>query len=97
MVKEIVWTKKSIQDRYKIYLFWVKKNKSDVFSKKLEMLFKESAKFISEFPEIGVPTEIHNVKVKIIKDFKMFYLKEGDKVIILRVWDTRQNPKKLKI
>jgi toxin YoeB len=97
MVKEIVWTRKSIEDRYKIYLYWAKRNKSEVFSKKLELLFNETAMLVSQFPDIGLISDFPGVRVKIIKDFKMFYLNQPDKVVILRVWDTRQNPKKLKM
>ncbi|MCS4436811.1 type II toxin-antitoxin system RelE/ParE family toxin [Aquiflexum gelatinilyticum] len=97
MVKEIVWTRKSIEDRYKIYLYWAKRNKSEVFSKKLELLFNQTAMLVSQFPNIGLVTDFPDVRVKIIKDFKMFYLNHPDKIVILRVWDTRQNPKKLKM
>jgi len=72
MVKEITLIRKSIEDRYKIYLYWSKRNKSEVFSKKLELLFKESAKLVSEFPEIGIVTKFLNVRVKIIRDSKCF-------------------------
>lgn len=97
MAKEIVWTRKSIEDRRKVYLYWAKRNKSDVYSKKLEALFNESARVVAEFPEIGLTTEFEDVKVKIIREFKMFYLLKDEKIVVLRIWDTRQNPKKLKL
>lgn len=97
MAKEIVWTRKSIEDRRKVYLYWAKRNKSDVYSKKLEALFNESARVVAEFPEIGLTTEFEDVKVKIIREFMMFYLLKDEKIVVLRIWDTRQNPKKLKL
>jgi plasmid stabilization system protein ParE len=61
MAKKIVWTQTAIQDRFKIYQFWSQKNKSDLYSKKLERLFNEGAKLLSEFPEIGSHTDFQDI------------------------------------
>ena len=60
------------------------------------MLFNEAAKLISEFPEIGTETDFPDLRVKIIRSYKLFYINETDKIQILRVWDSRQNPANLK-
>lgn len=96
MAKEIEWTLTSIQDRLLIYHFWIDHNKSDSYSKKLEVLFNEATKLISEFPEIGIETDYPNLRVKVINRYKLFYLNEVDKIQIIRVWDSRQNPADLK-
>ena len=80
-----------------IYHFWIDHNKSDSYSKKLETLFNEAARLISEFPEIGIETDYPNLRVKVINRYKLFYLNEADKIQIIRVWDSRQNPIALKI
>ncbi len=80
-----------------IYHFWMDHNKSDSYSKKLEVLFNEAAKLLSEFPEIGTETDHPNLRVKVINRYKLFYLNEADKIQIIRVWDSRQNPIALKI
>ncbi len=95
MAKTIEWTQTSIQDRFKIYQFWIDNNKSDSYSKKLEILFNEAAKLISEFPEIGTETDHPNLRVKVIKSYKLFYINQVDKIQIIRVWDSRQNPSDL--
>jgi hypothetical protein len=51
MAKKVEWTPSSIQDRFAIYQFWVEHNKSELFSEKLEILFKEASKLIAEFPD----------------------------------------------
>jgi hypothetical protein len=51
MAKKVEWTQSSIQDRFAIYQFWVEHNKSELFSEKLEILFKEASKLIAEFPD----------------------------------------------
>lgn len=95
MAKKIEWTQTSIQDRFKIYTFWIDHNKSDSYSKKLEALFNEAAKLISEFPEIGTETDFPNLRVKVIRSYKLFYINQADRIQIIRVWDTRQNPENI--
>ena len=95
MAKKIEWTQTAIQDRYKIYEFWSQNNKSDLFSQKLEGLFNESAKLISEFPEIGTQTDFPGLRVKTIRSYRLFYTDSDDTIRIIRVWDTRQDPANL--
>lgn len=50
MAKKIIWTQAAIEDRFRIYRFWLYKTKSKTYSEKLEKLFKEGSNLISEFP-----------------------------------------------
>lgn len=92
MAKKIVWTETALFDRLKIYSFWLEHNKSADYSLKLEILFKETAKLISKFPEIGMETGISGVRVKIVNRFKIFYSVTRESIRIVRVWDTKQDP-----
>lgn len=91
MAKEIVWTQTAIQDRFRIYQYWSQKNKSNLFSEKLERLFHEAAILLSEFSEIGTQTDFQDLRVKNIRNYKIFYLNQPDSITIIRVWDSRQN------
>ncbi len=95
MARKIEWTQTSIRDRFEIYKFWAEKNRSDSYSKKLEILFNEAAKLISEFPEIGTETDFSGLRVKVIKSYKLFYTDDSETIRIIRIWDTRQNPQNL--
>ncbi len=97
MARKIEWTKTSISDRFKIYKFWIEKNRSDSYSKKLETLFNEAAKLISEFPKIGTETDFPGLRVKIVKSYKLFYTDDSETIRIIRIWDTRQNPQNLEV
>ncbi len=92
MAKKIRWTTQSIIDRTDIYKYWLERNKSEVYAKKLEKLFEKSADLISNFPYIGMITDYRNVYSKVVSNYKIFYRIETDEIQILRVWDTRQNP-----
>jgi plasmid stabilization system protein ParE len=97
MAKKVVWTQTSIQDRFKIYEFWLNKNKSNLYSEKLEKLFIEASKLLAEFPEIGTQTDLNDVRVKVVRDYKIFYINLNDSIQIIRVWGTRQNPDELEL
>ena len=97
MAKKIIWTETSVKDRFQIYQFWLTNNQSNSYSEKLERLFNESAKLISLFPEIGTKTDFPEIRVKVIRDFKIFYRERIDSIEIIRVWDTRRKPTGLQI
>jgi plasmid stabilization system protein ParE len=97
MAKEIVWTETSVNDRLMIYQYWQVHNKSDTYSEKLEILFNESAKLIALFPGIGANTDFNDIKVKVVRDYKIFYRIDDDRIVIIRVWDSRQDPVTLKV
>jgi len=48
-------------------------------------------------PEIGRKTDIPNVRIKIVRDYLIFYEVQNESILILSFWDSRQNPEKLKL
>jgi len=92
MAKEIEWTQTSVQDRFRIYHFWISHNGSDAHSKKLEILFNKAARLISEFPEMGTETDYPDIRMKMVDSNKIFFVNLADKIQIVRVCDTRQYP-----
>ena len=52
MAKQIIWSKRAQTDRKEILKYWNKRNKSNTYSKKLNGLFKEAVRLISQYPEI---------------------------------------------
>ena len=95
MAKKVVWSKEASQDRNNIIAYWNWRNKSNVYSKKLLILFKESIKTIKLFPEIGKPTNRPDTRLKIVRDYFIVYSIKENEIRILAVWDSRQDPLKL--
>jgi hypothetical protein len=58
-------------------------NDSETYSKKLEILFNEAAKLISQFPEIGTETDYPDLRVKVVRSYKLFYVNNIDKIQIV--------------
>lgn len=96
MVRRVVWTKEAQKDRKEIFSYWNRRNQSKFYSKKLNQFFQNSIQLIVKFPNIGLPTEIENVQIVIIKNYYLIYELLENNIIILSIWDCRQNPLKLK-
>lgn len=97
MAKEIVWTESSVKDRLNIFQFWTQHNNSSSYSNKLENLFNESAKLLAQFPQMGTATDYEDLRVKIIRNYKLFYRDAPTRIEIIRIWDSRQDPQELRL
>ena len=96
MAKEVVWSLCAQKERKEILEYWRLRNKSNTYSKKLNQLFKESVKLITDFPQIGKPTDDINTRIKIVRDYLIIYEETETQIQILTIWDSRQDPDKLK-
>ena len=94
MAKQVIWTKLALENKLQILDYWSNRNKSNIYSKKLNSLFKEITKLLVEFPSIGKETDTSKVKHIIVRDYLMFYEDTEDAIVILHIWDGRQNPDK---
>ena len=95
MVKRIIWSELAHADRKLILKYWTKRNKSNLYSKRLNQIFKDTADLISKHPKIGKRTEIQNIRIKIVKDYLFTYRETERTIEILTIWDSRQDPDKL--
>lgn len=96
MVKQVVWSFRAQSERKAILNYWRMRNRSSAYSKKLNQLFKESVRIIAYFPQIGKPTDDFNTRIKIVKDYLIIYEETETQILILTIWDSRQDPEKLR-
>ncbi len=94
MVKQIIWSRLAHNDRLNILEYWIKKNKSIAYSKRLNQIFENTADLISKYPKIGKQTEIKGIRYKIIKDYLFTYRETERFIEILTIWDSRQDSDK---
>ena len=97
MAYKIVWTEKANIERQRILQFWVDNNKSKTFSLKLNKLFISAIRDLSKKPNIGRKSEIENVRVKIVREYLIFYETVKTDLVILSVWDGRRDKKNFKV
>lgn len=96
MAKQVVWSPRALSDRKNILDYWRNRNKSFVYSQKLDSIFRETVKLIREYPKIGKPTDDKQVRIKVVRDYLLIYEEAESSIHILSIWDSRQDPEKLK-
>ena len=77
--------------------YWIRRNKSKTYSIKLNKLFIDGLKKVSESPTIGRKTEFENVRIKIVRDYLLFYEYSETILKVLLVWDGNRDDAELKI
>ncbi|MBP2615651.1 type II toxin-antitoxin system RelE/ParE family toxin [Chryseobacterium jejuense] len=91
--RKIIWTFKANEERKDILEYWILRNKSKTFSLKLNKLILYNVGLLAEHPTIERKTDVQNVRVKIVRDYLIFYEFSGVELIILSIWDGRRNDK----
>ena len=91
MARQIIWTISAQTERREILEYWVKRNKSKIFSKKLNKLIITNLREIGKNPLIGRKTDIADVRVKIIRDYLIFYEITPKSIFVLSIWDGRRD------
>jgi toxin YoeB len=96
MVRQIIWTARAQNDRKIIFEYWNNRNKSNLYNRKLNDLIRKSLILIAKYPQIGKRTDKENVTLKVMKDYLIIYEVMPNEIIVLTIWDCRQNPEDLK-
>jgi len=97
MFREVRWSSRATQEWVEILNYWTKRNKSNTYSLKLNRLVEESMDVVVKAPEIGKPVDEPLVRIKIVRDYLIYYRVSPDYIDILTIWDSRRNPKKFKL
>ncbi|PTN08466.1 type II toxin-antitoxin system RelE/ParE family toxin [Mangrovibacterium marinum] len=92
MARQIVWTQQAQNERKQILAYWTSRNRSNLHSKKLSRLFTDALKIIVERPFIGKRTSIENVRIKVVRDYLIFYEITEIHIVVLTIRDCRRNP-----
>jgi len=96
MARKVVWSLRAQNDRKQIFTYWNKQNNSNIYSKKLNILFVEAVDLILKFPSIGKLTNDQSARIKVVDNYLIIYEEINDLIFILTIWDSRQNPNELK-
>jgi len=75
----------------------IERNHSKTFSIKLNHLFTTSLKLLASNPDVGRKTQIKNIRVKLIREYLLFYEIFEKEIVVLTIWDGRRNPENLKL
>ena len=97
MVREIRWSLRAENDRREIEDYWTNRNRSNIYSLKLDQLFRDGVELLARTPEIGTLTKFSSIRFKVIRDYLVYYRITTQHIEILVIWDSRRNPKKFKL
>ncbi len=93
--RNVVWTRTADLQFVGILEYWVKRNKSNAYSKKLVKLVSERTKQIADQPLIYKATDFKDVRVASLGNFSIYYKVSEKEIIVTAFWDNRQDPEKL--
>lgn len=92
MVRRLIWSIEARNSRKSIFEYWNNRNKSKIYSRKLNLLFTENLAIVLKLPEFGISTTTTDIKFIIVSHFELVYKITETEIVIIDVWDTRQNP-----
>lgn len=93
--RNVVWTRTADIQFIGILEYWVKRNKSNLYSKKLIRLVSKRTEQISHDPYICKQTDFKDTRVASLGNFSIYYKITNEDIMISAFWDNRQNSKKL--
>ncbi len=95
--RKIIWSHRAKIDQFKILDYYFKRNGNKKYSQKLYIEFKKAVKLLIKHSDIGIRTDISNVRSIIVRDYAIFYRISNNYIEIITIWDCRQNIEKLDI
>ena len=93
--RTVKWTRTADIQYAGVLEYWVKRNKSTTYSKKLIKIVSELTKQIAETPFMYKKATFKDTMVATIGNFNIFYKVTDEELIITAFWDNRQDPEKL--
>jgi hypothetical protein len=93
--RTIIWTKTADIQFVGVLEYWVNRNRSKSYSKKLISLVSAITNQIAETPFIYKMADFDNTRVAPVGNFSIFYKVSETEIIITSFWDNRQDSDKL--
>ena len=90
--RKIVWSNRAKIRLFAILDFYIVRNKSKVYSIKLQKLFSKEVNLLLKQPDLGLKTSEDTTRGLIIENYIVYCEITDDKIIIHTIWDSRQNP-----
>ena len=93
--RNVIWTKTADVQFVGVLHYWLDKNKSNVYPKKLIRPVTERTKQIAKTPYMYISTDFKDLRVASLGNFSIFYKVTEKSIIITAFWDNRQDPQTL--
>lgn len=93
--RNVVWTRTADIQFIGILEYWVERNKSNTYSKKLIRRVAERTEQIAKNPFSYKSTDFKDIRVASLGNFSVYYKVTDKQIIVSAFWDNRQDPEKL--
>lgn len=89
---KIEWSLEAKHDLTDILEFYIFRNGSSVYSKKLYSKISRSIRVLAKNPYLGVRTDDSDIRAVITSDYQIIYEVFEKIILILMIWDCRRDP-----
>jgi plasmid stabilization system protein ParE len=70
--RKIIWSSRAKLDLFEILDFYLKRNETVPYSKKLNSKFRKALKLLEKHTELGIQTDVQSVRNLIVGDYSIF-------------------------
>ena len=92
---KLIWAQSAKIKLFEILDYYKNRNCSVAYSKKLFKKISKSTSLLLKYPDTGIKTDLENLRALLVDNYIIFYEKATSEILILSIWDTRQNPAKI--
>ena len=93
--RTVIWTLTASKQRREIFKYWIAKNGTKTYIKKLIVIIKERLEHVAKSPELFKQSKFPDTRVCAMGHFSVFYKISNQQIIVTAFWDNRQNPDEL--
>ena len=90
--RKIRWSETAQKDLVQILSYWKRRNRSNVYPKKLNGLIQAVIDKIALEPGLRISSEISGVYMKLVRDYWIFYSFDESEIKIVQITSTYQSP-----
>lgn len=94
---KVEWSVQAKADLIDVLEFYIQRNGSAVYSKKLNAKINKSINYIASNPRLGIRTNYKSVRSLITDEYQIIYEIFDQLILIVMIWDCRKNPEGQKL
>jgi len=90
--RKIIWSVEALVTKKSLFEYWNHRNKSTLYSKKLNLLFNDKLLQIANYPEASIAVDYENIRMVLASNYYLIFEVSPEFIKVLDIWDTRKNP-----
>lgn len=90
--RKIIWSVEALITKKSLFEYWNHRNKSTLYSKKLNLLFNDKLMQVAKHPEASITVDYENVRMILASNYYLIFEVSSQFIKVLDIWDTRKNP-----